>query len=239
MRIFIGVIASSMLLMACESPQLEMSSQLDAQAGRMGKVRIHAQAENADVAMVSAKVEIQQVQIRNVDGHFLTFTEAPFELDLLSLTGSVSPLLVRARMPDGDYDHIRLITADRGEVAFADGTRATLDFPSGPQTGIKVFLDQPIQVRNGVIKRVSLVFDLSRSFVQRGNGGWGFKPVVRADVTEYVDQNPDGSTETPPVGDGSSAGDTDGGSGSTGGDGSGDSDGPGGFGDTIDFPPIA
>jgi hypothetical protein len=236
MRIFIGVIATSMLLMACESPQLEMSSQLDAQAGGMGKVRIHAQAENADVAMVSAKVEIQQVQIRNVDGHFLTFTEAPFELDLLSLTGSVSPLLVRARMTDGDYDHIRLLTADRGEVVFADGTRATLDFPSGPQTGIKVFLDQPIQVRNGVIKRVLLVFDLSRSFVQRGNGGWGFRPVVRADVTEYVDPNPDGSTETPSAGSGGD----DGSGGSAGGDGAGGSGGSdGGFGDTIDYPPIA
>ena len=55
--------------------------------------------------------------------------------------------------------------------------------PSGEQTGIKVFINPVIHVEGGISAELLLDFDLSKSFVMRGNdaqNGFIFKPCIRA-----------------------------------------------------------
>jgi hypothetical protein len=187
--------ALAVLASGCEST----GSSVQLLDSGLGKVRVHGRVENADGSIQHASVEVRQIRIRNVDGSFISFQVVPFELDLAQLGQSLAPILGTAQVPDGLYDQVRLITADRGVIAFSDGSQSSLDFPSGPESGIKVMLDTPIAVRNGRIAKITLVIDLSRSFVGRGDGTWNFKPVVRPVVAEYVDPTPGDSTS--PAGD--------------------------------------
>ena len=64
-----------------------------------------------------------------------------------------------------------------------------IEWPSAAQTGIKIVLDEPIEVtENGTV--MVLDFDLARSFVLRGNrieqNGLLFTPVIRATATNIT-----------------------------------------------------
>ena len=92
----------------------------------------------------------------------------------------------------GTYKSFRLILdTDKSSITLKDGTQPPISFPSAGQSGIKVKLDEPIQLtENGSV--MTLDFDIGRSFVLRGNkatNGFNFKPVIHAvaqDVTGSV-----------------------------------------------------
>ncbi|MCK5441481.1 MAG: carboxypeptidase regulatory-like domain-containing protein, partial [Maribacter sp.] len=68
-----------------------------------------------------------------------------------------------------------------------DGTTFDLTVPSGEQTGIKVFIKPGLVVEGGLTADLLLDFDVSKSFVPKGNindfagiTGFNFKPVIKA-----------------------------------------------------------
>ena len=70
--------------------------------------------------------------------------------------------------------------------SLTDGRSFDLKVPSGEQTGIKVFIKPGINVAGGLSSDLLLDFDVSRSFVARGNikkvdgiNGFNFKPVIQ------------------------------------------------------------
>ncbi|MDT7815805.1 MAG: hypothetical protein QOJ42_5721, partial [Acidobacteriaceae bacterium] len=75
-----------------------------------------------------------------------------------------------------------ILDTSKSSITLTDGTKPAIFFPSAGHTGIKVNLDQPIQLtKNGSV--MTLDFDIGRSFVMRGNtaaNGFNFKPVIRA-----------------------------------------------------------
>ena len=79
---------------------------------------------------------------------------------------------------------IRMHVTD-SKVILKDSTEFDLKIPSGSSSGLKVKIDPPIDVSSGQNIDVLLDFDVSKSFVAKGNwkeekiNGFNFKPVVR------------------------------------------------------------
>src|SRR4051812_5371260 len=113
-------------------------------------------------------------------------------VNLLDLADGKTMNLGAATLATGTYDGFRIIIdPSKSSMTLADGSHPDIKFPGAGHSGIKVKLDQPIELtENGSV--MTLDFDVGRSFVERGNGamnGFIFKPVVRAvaqDITGSV-----------------------------------------------------
>ncbi len=140
----------------------------------------------------SATVTISKVEIRKAgdgvsDGNpFITLTEEPKTFDLVDLRNGLVGDLLDLEIPQGTYDLVRLYVED-ASLKIKDGGDYDVKVPSGQQTGIKVFITPGLIVQGGLTEEVILDFDLSKSFVLKGNPltpagikGFNFKPVIRA-----------------------------------------------------------
>jgi len=113
-------------------------------------------------------------------------------INLLDLGDGKTMNLGATTLPTGNYQSFRLILdTDKSSITLKDGTQPAIKFPSAGHSGIKVILDQPIQLtENGSV--MTLDFDIGRSFVMRGTdakNGFIFKPVIHAvaqDITGSV-----------------------------------------------------
>ena len=113
-------------------------------------------------------------------------------INLLDLGSGKTMNLGATTIPTGTYQGFRLIIdADQSTITLKDGSTPSITFPSAGHSGIKVKLDEPIQLtEDGSV--MTLDFDIGRSFVMRGNrasNGFNFKPVIRAvaqDITGSV-----------------------------------------------------
>ena len=124
---------------------------------------------------------------------FITLMEEEMEVNLLTLINGITLELADLEIPVGSYDLVRIyvkgvnlvLADDQGELTDEE---KVFDFkvPSGENTGIKVFIDPPLQVAGGLSEDLLLDFDVSESFVARGNidgpdfNGFIFKPVIKA-----------------------------------------------------------
>ena len=104
-------------------------------------------------------------------------------INLLDLRNGKTLALGETPLPIGTYRSFRLILdTDKSSITLEDGSTPPISFPSAGQTGIKVNLDEPVEVSEDGSTLV-LDFDIGRSFVMRGNSaasGFNFKPVIRA-----------------------------------------------------------
>ena len=111
-------------------------------------------------------------------------------INLLSLQGGVTTNLGTSELSTGTYNAFRLvIDPAQSGVTLKSGAAVATDFPSAAQSGIKINLDQPIEVTEDSSVMI-LDFDVGKSFVMKGNSisqnGLGFKPVIRAVATELT-----------------------------------------------------
>jgi len=141
----------------------------------------------------SATVTITKVEIRKTgdgvpDGSpFIIVSEDPVIIDLIDLRNGVVEELVNIEIPTGEYDLVRLYV-DEASLTLKDVVSPfKVKVPSGQQTGIKIFMSPVLIVEGGLTSELLLDFDLSRSFVMRGNldhsagvNGFIFKPCIRA-----------------------------------------------------------
>jgi hypothetical protein len=139
----------------------------------------------------SATVTITKVEIRkageNDENPFIVLSENPVTIDLFQLRNGITEELVNLELPQGSYDLIRLYV-EEASLRIKDQPNAyNLKVPGGKQTGIKVFITPVLIVEGGLTTELLLDFDLSRSFVMRGNmqhaagvNGFIFKPCIRA-----------------------------------------------------------
>jgi hypothetical protein len=141
----------------------------------------------------SATVKITKVEIRKAgdgipDGNpFIVVSEDTLTLNLLDLRNGVTSSLPEIEIPQGKYDLIRLYVEQAGLKIKDHPEEFNVKVPSGKQTGIKIFIRPALQVEGGLTSELLLDFDLSRSFVMRGNlahsagvNGFIFKPCIRA-----------------------------------------------------------
>ncbi len=99
--------------------------------------------------------------------------------DLLELTGGVSALLADREIPAGDISQIRLILGEDNSVV-VEGETFPLRTPSAQQSGLKIQVHQSLE--EGILYEIILDFDVDRSIVPLGNGGFNLKPVIRASI---------------------------------------------------------
>ena len=143
-------------------------------------------AVNVYVIRVDAKTaettDTEAADEANHDG-WTTIATPNALINLLDLGGGKTMNLGATTLPTGNYQSFRLvIDTDKSNIVLKDGTSPPISFPSAGHSGIKVNLDEPIQLtENGSV--MTLDFDIGRSFVQRGNrasNGFNFKPVIHA-----------------------------------------------------------
>ncbi|HLW31183.1 MAG TPA: DUF4382 domain-containing protein [Aequorivita sp.] len=97
--------------------------------------------------------------------------------DLLKLTAGVNVLLFNDEVPAGEINQIRLILGEENTIV-VDGQTFPLDTPSAQQSGLKIKVQQSLQP--GILYEFILDFDVDKSIVAKGNGGYSLKPVIRA-----------------------------------------------------------
>ena len=142
-------------------------------------------------ARTAATTDAQAADAANHDG-WTTVAMPNASINLLDLGSGKTMNLGATTLATGNYNGFRLIlNTDQSSITLKDGSTPPIFFPSAAQTGIKINLDQPIQLtENGSV--MTLDFDIGRSFVMRGNtasNGFNFKPVIRAvaeDITGSV-----------------------------------------------------
>lgn len=132
------------------------------------------------------KVEIRQKMESSMnaeDDSFVVLSNQEMQVDLLELTNGVTEEIASSDLEAGNYDMIRLHIVD-ATVELKDGSTFDLKIPSGSSSGLKIKIDPEINLSEGQTYDVLLDFDVSRSFVAKGNisgviNGFNFKPVIR------------------------------------------------------------
>ena len=125
---------------------------------------------------------------------WVTLAEPNKSFDLMKLTDGANTLLGDAQIAAGSYDGFRLIIDpakssvtlnDAASTVIGGESIVGLKFPSAAKSGLKIKLSQPIDVKEGQTSVLVVKFDVSKSFVVRGNSidqnGLLFKPVIRGD----------------------------------------------------------
>lgn len=156
-----------------------------------GQLKVHLTDAPFPTDLVAeANVTIDKIEIRKAsedEGYpFITLTEEKMSFNLLELTNGVTASLVDLEVDAGSYDLVRLYVSE-ASVILSDGTEYGLSVPSGAQTGIKIFIAPALQVAGGLTTELLLDFDVSKSFIVKGDitsseeiEGFIFKPVIKA-----------------------------------------------------------
>lgn len=119
------------------------------------------------------------------DKSFIVLMEEDRDVNLINLTNGITETLVDMDVSAGSYDLIRVYVKGVN-VVLTDGSEFDLIVPGGEQTGIKVFIEPSLYVGGELSADVLLDFDVSRSFIPKGNSkstginGFNFKPVIKA-----------------------------------------------------------
>ena len=189
--IFILVALASFLLVLAWSCENWMQTESE------GNLIVNITDAPFDISYIeSASVTISKIEIRIAGANdtvpFITLSDNPVSFDLMKLRNGLVENLVNMNIPVGEYDEIRIVTSE-ANLKVKDGDLYSLKIPSGPQTGIKLKIKPAISVQGGLTSELLLDFDLSRSFVLKGNlnqvaeiNGFNFKPVVRAVNNSYA-----------------------------------------------------
>ena len=160
-------------------------------SGDTGRMVIKITDDPFDISHVeSATVTITKVEIRKVgdgisDGNpFVLLSDEIVTVDLIDLRNGLTETLLDLEIPEGEYDLVRLYVDEAGLKLMDNPEPYLVKVPGGSQTGIKIFIEPAVVVSGGLTSEVLLDFDLSRSFVLRGNmtnnNGFIFKPCIRA-----------------------------------------------------------
>lgn len=138
------------------------------------------------VQLIEYDGEAGEQEIHESDSAYVMFAlENTVTFNLLHLNNGITAVLGEQEVPAGNYDEIRLHIVD-ASIVLTDGTEYDLKIPSGNTSGLKIKMDPYLNLEDGGYAEVLLDFDVSRSFVVRGNidkgkvNGFIFKPVVRA-----------------------------------------------------------
>ena len=156
-----------------------------------GRLVINVTDDPFDISTIeSATITITKVEIKKVgdgvsDGNpFLVLSDDTVTIDLIDLRNGVTETLLDLDIPEGEYDLIRLYVEEAGLKLKDFANPYNVKVPSGKQTGIKLHINPSIVISGGLTSEVLIDFDLSRSFVLRGNmtnnNGFIFKPCIRA-----------------------------------------------------------
>ncbi len=125
-------------------------------------------------------IDVQEVQINltadeNSGWQTLQSTEKGV-YNLLDFTNGMDTLLVDEFLPAGKISQMRLVLGSNNQVK-KDGEYYYLDTPSAQQSGLK--FNVHADLKDGITYKLWIDFDAGRSIVEKGNGKYSLKPVIR------------------------------------------------------------
>jgi hypothetical protein len=132
---------------------------------------------------------VTQVAVQHADGNggWEVLSSQTRAVDLLKLRNGVFTTLGLSMVPAGHYNQMRLMLGAGSNVVI-DNTMHPLRIPSSLQSGLKLggTFDVPSQGNCDLV----LDFDVARSIVADGDGGFSLKPVIRCVITSLPDAKP-------------------------------------------------
>jgi hypothetical protein len=156
---------------------------------------VKVNARTADVDEEEANENLDDES--SSSGGWKTIGEPNQSFDLLSLRNGHTATIGEAVLPAGTYNGFRLVI-DQGQSSVTLNSGMKLDggstpgikFPSAAQSGIKIVLAEPVEIKEGTETDLVVDFDVENSFVMRGNtidkNGLLFKPVIHASITNLA-----------------------------------------------------
>ncbi len=100
--------------------------------------------------------------------------------NLLDFQGGAAALLGEADLPADQYAAVRVvINTARSSVVRIGGSPATVHWPISGDLSLYALVEQPLAV-TGAGAQIVLDFDVGRTFLDDGAGGFYFSPVIRA-----------------------------------------------------------
>lgn len=159
----------------------------DGGAGTMEIMMTDAPANYDSVNVTINKVRVNKDEDAETDSTesdgeaeeegWVTIMDQQMKINLLELTNGNRITLGSEQLEAGTYSQIRLILGDDNTVT-VDGQTHPLQTPSAQQSGLKLNVDA--EVEDGATYTLLIDFDVARSIVEKGNGGYLLKPVLRA-----------------------------------------------------------
>lgn len=146
----------------------------------------HDLVAEANVTIFKIEARSKEEGFDDNNAPFLVLMEEEIQVNLLDLTNGITNTLVDTEVPTGTYDQFRIYVTGVN-IVMTDGTVYDLKVPSGSSSGIKVFVEPNLIVDGGLTADLLLDFDVSKSFVAKGNRkapegitGFNFNPVIKA-----------------------------------------------------------
>lgn len=181
-RLFLFLFALVGGLVSCSSD--------DDASGSKDKARLMVKLTDAPGDYRHVWVEVKDVMIKSStegsdeEGWKSLENVKTGRIDLLSLTGGITELLVDTKIDAGYLHQIRLVLGENNTLVLNNDSEAeySLKTPSGQESGLKVKVDETLEA--GEEYTFILDFDVDKSIVVTGNGGYNLKPVLRAAIEE-------------------------------------------------------
>jgi len=138
-------------------------------------------------------IDIQDVQIHvsenEAEGSWLSLDVNKGVYNLLDFRNGMDTLLGSIEVPPGTISQLRLVLGPNNQLE-TGGELYNLQTPSAQQSGLKLNIHATLT--GGVVYKLWVDFDAARSIVQKGNGEYLLKPVIRT-YTEAVSGAIDGN----------------------------------------------
>jgi hypothetical protein len=157
-------------------------------------VRVESRTATADDAEADANLD------NGSAAGWTTLAQPNATFNLMALQNGATATLGEAALAPGTYNGLRLIIdPSKSNVTLKNGTvlnggsTPNVSFPSASRSGLKILLSKPLTVVAGTTTTLLVDFDVSDSFVMRGNditkNGLLFKPVIRGSVIDAATVN--------------------------------------------------
>jgi len=121
--------------------------------------------------MINMSAEEDTMRWQNLDIMY------PGVYNLLDFTSGLDTLLVERKLPVGTITQVRLILGENNQIKVND-EYTDIQTPSAQSSGLKLNLHT--ELIEGLTYTLWIDFDAGRSIVQKGNGSYLLKPVIRA-----------------------------------------------------------
>ncbi len=126
-------------------------------------------------------IDVQKVEINYSGGNdsssWMTLENTNAGVyNLLDFSNGLDTVLVEQELPAGHILQMRLVLGDNNQVK-KNGVYYDLKTPSSQQSGLKFNIHADLVA--GVTYKMWIDFDAGRSIVEKGNGNYSLKPVIR------------------------------------------------------------
>ncbi len=162
------VICALMLLAGCSKSE------------NSGNAELQVMLTDAPAEYDAVLIDIQDVQIHvsenEAEGTWQSMDVNKGVYNLLDFRNGMDTLLAAVVLPAGKISQMRLVLGPNNQLV-EGGETHDLATPSAQQSGLKFNIHATLT--GGVVYKLWIDFDAARSIVNKGNGGYLLKPVIR------------------------------------------------------------